>query len=122
MFRQAQPLLLARAKEDVQKAQSQANDPREAMEKGTDIALSATEEISGLLDEDQKLLFQSKLKAAANAPADTGPGGRAGQGPGGQPGGFAGRGDGRNSRTESLAGPTRSAPAPVELHRLPCGR
>src|SRR5438105_11304672 len=77
--------ILARAKTDLDKTQKEGGD-RQAM---MGIVRAATEEITALLDEDQKLMFENKLKAAANAPTQGGAGGpRAGQGPGaGGPGG-----------------------------------
>jgi hypothetical protein len=77
--------ILARAKTDLDRSQKEGGDRQAAM----GVVRAATEEITALLDEDQKLMFESKLKAAANAPNQPGPGGPgAGQGPGaGGPGG-----------------------------------
>ena len=76
--------ILARAKGDLDKAQKEGGD-RQAM---IGIVRAATEEITALLDEDQRLMFENKLKAAANAPTQGGAGAGAGPGPGaGGPGG-----------------------------------
>ena len=75
--------ILARAKTDVDKAQKEGGD-RQTM---IGIVRTATEEITALLDEDQKLMFENKLKAAANAPDQRGPGAGQGPGAGGGPGG-----------------------------------
>ncbi|HEY7118291.1 MAG TPA: hypothetical protein VH475_17010 [Tepidisphaeraceae bacterium] len=66
--------ILAKAKEDAAGLQGNGN-RRQAM---AQIVRSAAEEISAALDEDQRLLFQGKLQAAARAAGAQGRGGPAG--------------------------------------------
>jgi len=62
--------ILGKAKEEADKVQSEAGDDRRAAYgKTSDIMRSAAVQIMTILDEDQKLLFQSKMRAAAAAGA-----------------------------------------------------
>jgi Spy/CpxP family protein refolding chaperone len=79
--------VLAKADEDIKKVIADgAGDPRAARTSAIATLRSAEEDLLSLLDEDQKILFQGKLKAADAA--DPGPGNAGpGAGPGGRPGG-----------------------------------
>jgi Spy/CpxP family protein refolding chaperone len=76
--------ILAKAQEDADKiTEESAGDRRAALQKIAEIAKNAGEQINALLDDDQKLMLQSKLQAAAKPGAnDPAPG----AGPGGAPG------------------------------------
>lgn len=65
--------ILAKANEDAEKAQKDAKDERAAYGKISDVMRGATVEIMRLLDDDQKLMFQSKMRAAATVDATGAP-------------------------------------------------
>jgi Spy/CpxP family protein refolding chaperone len=83
--------ILTKAQSDIDDATKEATDRTTAAKRSQQIVAGATEQIQSILDEDQKLMFRSKIETAArgatnDTPAATPAGGR----PGGAPG--AGRG------------------------------
>jgi hypothetical protein len=83
---------LDKARQDA--ANAQGGDRRDAFRQFGEISRTVTEELTGILDEDQKAMFRQKLQDA-RPNAGPGAGGPGGQRPGGQgPGGFAGQGPG----------------------------
>lgn len=65
--------ILAKATEDAEMARKDAKDERGAYGKISDVMRGATVEIMRLLDDDQKLMFQSKMRAAAAVDATGAP-------------------------------------------------
>ncbi|MDB5323413.1 MAG: hypothetical protein JWN40_5044 [Phycisphaerales bacterium] len=82
--------ILAKAQADADNAtKAAAGDRRAGFQKMAEIVKNATDQITALLDEDQKLMLRSKLQAAAKSGANEPP---AGAGPGGPGAPGAGRG------------------------------
>ncbi len=65
--------ILAKATEDAEKARKDAKDERAAYGKISDVMRGATVDVMRLLDDDQKLMFQSKMRAAAAVDIAVGP-------------------------------------------------
>jgi hypothetical protein len=92
---------IAKAVEDAEKARKEAGDNhRAAFGKTSDIMRAATVEIMNLLDDDQKLLFQSKMRAAAATPS---------------PGEIMNAGSADEPRVLSVGERIRNAVAPLNL-------